>query len=267
MLFFMRLILFTYAATWMGISALADNTAFFYALDADYQALKESAREAGQPIQVGSRSIHRLHLGPHTIYAVKMGSGAVETAASAQAVLTRFHCDWAFALGPAGALTDKCPIGSWYRVARIVAWQRGVAGIAGTVQSEASSWNYDWSKMPVTNLPAVLQTTSGISVASGEMFVTSSSERERLYATTETDVVDMNSFGLALVCADHNVPLFAWKIISDNADENASENFRAFVAKYRGEGGKALADVIGALPSNPHDPSTYPAIKKLLRDK
>ena len=119
----------------------------------------------------------------------------------------------------------------------------------------------------MTNLPAVLQTTSDIAVASGEMFITSSSERERLHDTTEADAVDMNSFGLAAVCADHNVPLFSWKIISDMANENASEDFRSFIANYKGEGGKALADVVKALPAHPDNPATYPAIRKLLRGK
>ncbi|MBU1692578.1 MAG: hypothetical protein KKC51_01305 [Verrucomicrobia bacterium] len=95
----------------------------------------------------------------------------------------------------------------------------------------------------------------------------SPSEHDRLRATTGADAVDMNSFGLALVCADHGVPLFAWKIISDHADENASETFRAFVADYQGEGGKALAEIIVALPENPHDPTSYPAIQKLLREE
>ncbi|NLG35096.1 MAG: 5'-methylthioadenosine/S-adenosylhomocysteine nucleosidase, partial [Lentisphaerae bacterium] len=62
------------------------------------------------------------------------------------------------------------------------------------------------------------------------------------------------------------VPLFAWKIISDHADESASATFRSFIATYSGEGGKALAEIILALPANPHDPSSYPAIEKLLRE-
>lgn len=37
------------------VPALADNVAFFYALDADLQTLKQQAREIGQPVTVGSR--------------------------------------------------------------------------------------------------------------------------------------------------------------------------------------------------------------------
>ncbi len=253
----MRLSFLLAAALFCNPAARGDSIGFFYALDADLQGLKTRAQEMGQSTTVGTRPIQRLQLGTHTIYAVKMGSGAVETAASAQALLTRHRCDWAFSLGPAGALSAGAQTGGWHRVDRVMAWQRG---------KTEWPWVTDWSRLPVTNLPAPLQTTSTVSVASGEQFIDATGERDRLQATTQADAVDMNSFGLALVCADHAVPLFSWKIISDRADEHASEAFRAFITAYSGAGGKALAEIIQMLPANPNDPATYPAIEKLLRE-
>ena len=253
-----RILVFSLAASIICASITrGDAIGMFYALDADLQGLKTLARELGQSAPVGSRSIQRLQLGTHTIYAIKMGSGAVETAASAQALLARFRCDWAFSIGPAGALSDIVQTGCWYRVDRVMAWQRGDID---------SAWNTDWTRFPMTNLLSPLQTTSTISVASGEQFISTTGERDRLQAMTKADTVDMNSFGLALVCADHGLPLFSWKIISDRADENASETFRTFITTYSGEGGKALAEIIQALPANPNDPASYPAIEKMLRE-
>ena len=74
----------------------------------------------------------------------------------------------------------------------------------------------------------------------------------------------MNLFGLATVCADHQLPLTCWRIASDRADDNASEDFRKFVAGYDGAGGKAVAEIIKNLPANPNSPDTYQNIKKLL---
>ena len=232
-----------------------DTIGFFYALEADLQGLKSLAREMGQSETVGTRSIQRLQLGSHSIYAIKMGSGAVETSAAAQALLTRYPCDWAFSIGPAGALSETVQTGSWYRVSRVIAWQRGNTDLA---------WDTDWTRFPAANHPSPLQATATLSIASGEQFISTTGERDRVQATTQADAVDMNSFGLALVCADHNVPLFAWKIVSDRADENAAEVFRAFVSTYSGEGGKAIAEIIQALPANPNDPASYPAIRNML---
>ena len=244
--------------------ARADTIAFFYALDADLQGLKTAARELGQSASVGTRSIQRLRLGSHTIHAVKMGSGAVETAASAQALLARNRCDWAFSLGPAGALAETVDTGFWYRVGKIVAWQHGSSSSASP--EDFPSWTTDWSKLTATNVPSPLATASNLVVASGEQFISTTGDRDRLQALTQADAVDMNGYGLALVCADHGVPLFSWKVVSDRADEEASETFRGFIASYSGEGGKALAEVILSLPANPNDPSSYPAIERALRE-
>ena len=253
----------TVFAIW-AFPARGDTIGFFYALDADLQGLKTLAREIGQSTKIGTRTIQRLQLGTHTIYAVKMGSGAVETAASAQALLGRSRCDWAFSLGPAGALSDSIETGRWYLATQVIAWQHGSS--ASTDSSGSPSWNTDWSRFPVTNLPPLFQTISTVSVASGEQFISTTGDRDRLQAITQADAVDMNSYGLSLVCSDHGVPLFSWKIISDHADENASETFRNFISTYSGEGGKALAEIIQALPANPNDPNSYPAIEKILRE-
>ena len=245
-------------------SVRSDTLAFFYALDADLRGLKTAAQELGQSAAVGTRSIQRLRLGTHTIYAVKMGSGAAETAASAQALLARNRCDWAFSLGPAGALADTVVPGGWYKAGRVVAWQHGSS--ASAAPADFPSWDTDWARFPATRVPPPLSTTSTVCIASGEQFIATSGDRDRLQALSQADAVDMNGYGLALVCADHGVPLFSWKVVSDRADEEAAESFKAFIAAYSGEGGRALAEVIRSLPPNPNDPSSYPAIEKFLRE-
>lgn len=244
--------------------ARADTAAFFYALDADLRTLKDEAREIGQPLAVGSRSVQRLSLGPHTIFAIKMGSGCVETAASAQALLTKFRCDWAFSFGPAGALADNLETGRWYRVDRVIAWQRGTANATGFQLAESARWHLPWHKLSSTNLAKALTNLTSITLAAGEEFVASEQERGKIRVLTDAEAVDMNTFGLALVCADQNVPLFVWRIISDRANETAADDFRSFVSNYDGEGGRAMTELLRFLPPNPNAAATYPAIQHLL---
>jgi nucleoside phosphorylase len=94
--------------------------------------------------------------------------------------------------------------------------------------------------------------------------VASDSYRTQLHETTGTDAVDMNLFGLLTVCADHQVPVHCWRIVSDRADDNASEDFKKFVATYDGAGGKAVAEIIASLPANPNSPESYPHLEKIL---
>lgn len=76
----------------------------------------------------------------------------------------------------------------------------------------------------------------------------------------------MNLFGLVTVCADHRLPLVGWRIVSDHANDIASEDFKKFVANYGGAGGKAVAEIIKNLPTNPNSLDAYPNLRKILSE-
>ena len=174
----------------------------------------------------------------------------------AAAACGRFRLAEAFSAGPAGASTDGLPPGTWHAVDRVRAWQKS---------SDAGH-----TLATLTNFAAranLLNTTSRLCVASGENFINNVEERIRVRDTARADAVDMNLYGLILACEDHRVPLTAWKIISDLADERAAESFQTFRNTYDGAGGAALADLILALPPDPADPLTHPAIERALREK
>lgn len=244
------------------LPANADTVAFFYALDKDFETLKAEAQSAGQSIKVGSRTIPVLMLSSHRVYAVKMGSGAVETAASAQALLARVHCDEAFSVGPVGALSGKLQVGAWYQASEVISYQKGSWTKTGFELSENASRKL--TNAPPKNLPELFQKLTDIKVASGEIFVASDNYRAQLRETTGADAADMNLFGLVTVCADHQLPLTCWRVVSDHADDNANEDFKKFVANYDGAGGKAVAEIIKNLPANPNSPDDYTNLRKIL---
>lgn len=245
-----------------NVSANADTVAFFYALDKDFETLKAEAQPIGQSVKVGSRTIPVLSLNSHRVYAVKMGAGAVETATSAQALLARVHCDEAFSTGPVGELSDKLKVGVWYQVGEIVAYQKGSWTKTGFQLTENATLNL--TNPPPKNLPELFQKLDSIKVASGEIFVASDNYRAQLRETTGADAVDMNLFGLVTVCADHKLPLTCWRVVSDHANDNASSDFKSFVAGYDGAGGNAVAEIIKNLPANPNLPESYPNLRKIL---
>ena len=241
----------------------ADTVAFFYALEKDLDTLKAEA-QPGASLKVGSRSIAMLQLGAHRVYAVKMGSGAVETATSAQALLARVRCDMAFSTGPVGGISDKLAVGTWYRVGEVVCYQKGSWTTAGFQISPAATVSL--TNVAVTNLvlPELFQKVDSIRIASGEIFSASENFRAQLRDTTGAEAVDMNLFGLTTVCNDHHLPLVCWRVVSDKANDSASEDFKKFAATYDGAGGKAVAEIIKHLPANPNSPDSYPNLKKAL---
>jgi len=249
----------------LGVAPVcADEIAFFFALDADFQAFKSETIVTRQPLKIGDHSVQVLTLAKHRIYAVKMGSGAVETAASAQAVLARFRCDRAFSLGPVGGLADELEIGNWYRVVSVVPYQKG-SWTSGGFQSTKASPSPTEDSLAKLALPKLFAGVKSIVVASGEIFIASTDYRQQLREQTQADAVDMNLFGLLAVCAEHHLPLINWRVVTDKADDKAGEDFRKFTQTYDGAGGKALVELIRNLPPNPNSPESYPELQKLLQ--
>jgi adenosylhomocysteine nucleosidase len=250
-----------------GIStrAQADNVAFFYALDADMKALRQGMAKPPHRIRVGSREISCWETGVHRLFAVKMEPGAIQTAISAQAVMGKFRCDYAVSSGPVGEIDGKRRIGEWVLVDRVIPYQRGSEGQAGFQMSPDAARGIRLATEGW--LPPSLKRDAPVAVASGEVFCASSLFRERLAEMAGAAVIDMNLAGLAAVCADHGVPLVAWRVVSDHADEHADEDFRAFATAYEGQGGKWVIEFVRRLPKNENDPSSYGNLDSLLKEK
>ncbi len=241
-----------------GITGHAAQFAVFYALEADINQIRNlGGVEIGSSASVGEVKIRRIRLGNHTLLAARMGSGCVASAISAEALLSRFRCETAYSLGPAGSLRDDLPVGSWHLVTNVIAWQSSAADPRTTLSPPAPPDQADGSRFP----------SSTLTVASGEAFLSTTAAREQLRARTGADAVDMNLSGLSAACANHRVPLVAWKIISDHADEEAPAAFRAFSTTYEGAGGAALARLLLSLPPDPADPLHYPAIGRILDEE
>lgn len=255
---------FSFAAAILVLCGLvpsvhADDIAFFYALEQDLAPLKAVSTVDAEPRRVGSRMITRLRVHGHDVDAVKMGSGCVEAALSAQAILACRTYDLAISVGPAGSLAPSVETGQWYRIEKTILWQKG---------SETSSGFQAGKEQSVSLVagPAVslLSITNIRTIAAGEAFISSSSKRAQLQAASGADMVDMNSHGVAAACTDHAVPLVMLRIISDHADEHAPEVFRQFLETYRGDGGSLAVEILAALPANPARSSSYGEIQRVL---
>ncbi len=229
----------------------ADEIAFFHALEADATALKVEGQLLGQPVKIGARAVQRVQLAGHHVYLIKMGSGAVETAVSAEALLARFWCDRAFSLGPVGAIGESLKVGQWVEVKEVVTYQKGAWSSSGFALGQRSRIAVDDKATVGLELPELWQKLAAVSIASGEIFIASDGYRAELSSVARAEAVDMNLYGLLTACANHQVPLVSWRVVSDRADDRASEDFQKFVAAYDGAGGKALARSFASCPRIP----------------
>lgn len=259
----MRMLLAIVLALSISWQAGASVIALFHALDEDLAELKREGAAEVRSYTIGSVPVQQLSMAGHTIHAVKMGSGCVQTCLSAQALLAKQKCDLAISIGPVGDIKGTLTPHAWYRVSEVVSWQCGTQGDTGFVlDREARNTltlpqGSPTSQEAYANLPV-------IAVASGEMFVASDSFRADLAAQTKCEAVDMNLFGLITVLASHQLQGIHLRTPSDRADQQAREDFRRFTETYRGEGGRLAAKMIRALPEDRTSPNAHAALRQFL---
>ena len=75
----------------------------------------------------------------------------------------------------------------------------------------------------------------GVSLSTGDNFVTAPPD-------LASDIVDMEGYAIAKACFRRNVAFSCWKYVTDLADENATENWRANVERGAAAFIEALQD-------------------------
>jgi nucleoside phosphorylase len=234
--------------------------AYFYALDQDWQSFAEKMSVPVENITRGGYTFFRLRLSGTVVCGMKMGSGPVQTALSTQALLSLTPVDMVISSGPVGSMLLTFPVGQKLRVTNVSPWQ--------SFDSTDSLGGQDAKILSITgpNLGSgfLINAYPEITVASGELFIASSELRERIQRSTNAHAVDMNLFGLAMALNHYSIPSIHLRVVSDFADENASEAFAAFIKLYKGDLGIELATLVKALPLDATNPDIYPELKVLF---
>lgn len=239
------------------------TVAFFHALDEDVSALVKAGATKVRSFPVGDTAIQQLVLAGHTVYAVRMGSGCVQTALSAQAVLAKQKCDLVISVGPVGDIKGDLKVGNWYLVNEVFAWQRGSHDQTG-FRAHAEARQAVSKPRQFEGLGKILDGMPPLGVASGEVFIASDGFRAELAAGSGCSAVDMNLFGMLVVLESHGLSGIHLRTPSDRADSQANTDFRRFTESYDGAGGRLAAEIIRALPRDPTSPQAHEALRGLL---
>lgn len=243
----------------------AGTVAWFYALDTDRTEFEKVAGKSQRTISSGSCIIQEYSIGSHRVIAAKMGSGCVNTATTVATVMALNAVDRVVSTGPAGGLTKEAELGRWLRVNEVIGWQNGKAGENGRISPGNKSLSIltydraDWAD-------GEWQQAFPAKLVSGEAFIASSEMRTRLATEYSASAVEMNAYGLLAAIQGRNVKLLILRIVSDRADENASEDFSTFLKNYDGKGGKMVAEIIQKLPVEQNEPAAHDALRELLKE-
>ena len=253
------LLVFIFTFTSTGLTE-ARNIAFFYAIEEDFRAM---VNEHGLSVDAQEAGIRKITFGDNDVYAVKLGSGAVESAISTQEILVRLNIDVAFSVGVVGSLTDRLEVGDLVSVQDVVAWQK--VPFANFSRPAANSVKLEnWKRSDESILTETMKTLNSVRVASGEIFIKSSEYREMILRATNADVIDMNLFGLLSALRRHDLPSWHLRVVSDHADDSAATDFAEFINQYDGICGRMIGNLISRLPVDKTAPEEYEGLRSLI---
>ena len=133
------------------------------------------------------------------------GVGKVNAAIKTLQVIQKHSPDLIINFGTAGSLNPRLSglleVGSFY--------QRDM---------DASPLGFEIGQTPFEDEKELSFGRQGVSCGTGDMFVTSS-------PALKTDIVDMEAFAIAKVCKLKNIDFRCFKFISDNADNEAKDDW------------------------------------------
>ena len=137
------------------------------------------------------------------------GVGKVNSAITVTKLLYTYEVDRVVNFGTAGGITVSS---GYHECKKFIQHDMNCSALGykvGEVPFESVS-KYDFGE--------------GLTCATGDSFVTNG-------ISVEADIVDMEAFSIAKICADNNVIFKCFKYISDNADSSASTDWKENMAK------------------------------------
>lgn len=195
--------------------------------------------------------IKKIELGANTVYLAQSGVGEIKAALAVQVLVDLFDVEAVLNFGFVGALNNNLSIGELVICSKVCHYQFDVTLVdtdrqVGQYSGMKDNFFYLDKSLINDFLHIVGKNIKTVSVASGDKFVAGKENKTQL-SSLGCDICEMELAGLAIACERNSIPLFSIKVVSDKADESASESFVSVVEKGMSKYEKLLPDVLEAV--------------------
>ena len=221
------------------------------ALDGEAEAFVAALEERKELLWKGRRIYSGLLESRETVVAVT-GAGKVQTALVLQHVIDEFFIESVIFSGIGGALGPDAVVGE------VVV---GISCIQHDV--DASRFGFSPGEVPGTGIsrldaddemaraaldfrPSGYRVRGG-RIATGDHFVDSKEEKNRLNRLFSGDVVDMEGAAAAFTAEVNGIPWIILKVVSDGADGEVSKRYKHFLKNSSGRSLETVRHILRAL--------------------
>ncbi len=172
----------------------------------------------------------------NSIVLVKSGIGKVNAALCTQAMIDHFGVDYVINTGVAGALSPELRVGDILISKDAVQHDMDTSVLGdpvGTIPRMAES--YFKADEAMLELAKEAAAECGLDcrilegrVASGDQFISSKEQKEKIRKTVQGDCAEMEGAAIAHACYLNRIPFLIIRAISDDASDDAGMSFDAF---------------------------------------
>ena len=199
----------------------------------------QGAMQISQRVKKADMDFCEGTLGGMNVVVVQSGIGKVNAGICAQLLIEKFSVTHIINTGAAGSLNAKLDIGDIvvsidaaqhdFNVSAI-GFKKGEIPFTGKVFFEADS---DLRQRAMRAINKALPNVAGIEgrICSGDQFISSQAEKDRIVAEFSGDCAEMEGGAVAQVCHLNGVPFVILRAISDKADNSSHMDFGEFEKK------------------------------------
>lgn len=185
----------------------------------------------------------KYELFDRVIFLAKCGIGEVASSAATALLIGKFGCKYIVNFGLVGSLSGETA-GSLVLVRDVVHYDCDITAFGHLLGAAA-----DMSSPFVPCDAKMLSRLSSLGIpalrlASGDKFVADPALNEKIKSDFSADICDMEGAGIALTCARAHVPFCMIKLVSDGADNSATEDFQASKERTFGRAFDVVLSVI-----------------------
>lgn len=156
------------------------------------------------------------------LYVIKCGIGEIYAAAATQLLISEFNIDAVVNFGVVGGLCDSMALTKTCIIKDIVHYDFGIfENGTMSVKSHASD-NFDNNDFYIHTNDELRKIAldlysdlKEVTCASGDKFIGDANEKRRINRVYSSDICEMESAGIALVCNLNNMPCIFIKTVSD----------------------------------------------------
>ena len=219
------------------------NVGFVVAMDSEYTPfLSKLGRFVSSEFCAGIEFCE-YELYERRIFLAKCGIGEIASACATALLIGKFSCRYIVNFGLVGAL-GLAPAGSLVAVKDVVHYDCDITAFGHLLGAPADMKDpFIKADDGMRGLLAGFELPL-LRLASGDKFVADPVFSQKIKSDFSADICDMEGSGIALTCARAHVPFTMIKLVSDGANENATDDFKASKERTFGRAFDAVLAVI-----------------------